>query len=72
MRNQIQLGREPLDPRVHLKCYDREIAAIKECCDNQDTFHVLLENYNDQCFSMDMDQNINELIAYGYVATTAT
>ncbi len=52
-RNQIQLGHVPLDPRVQSKHYDREMVVMRDGCNNQDMFQFLLENYNDECFSMD-------------------
>ncbi len=54
-----------------MKCYDRELAAIREGCDNQETFNFLVENCDDQCFSTDMDQRIDDLITYGYMGNTA-
>ncbi len=44
----------------HLKVqsmhYVQEIAAIRACCDNDKTFRILMENYDDnECFSMDTE-----------------
>ncbi len=38
----------------------------------ENMFRDLIENYQDfHCYSMDMDQMIDELVAYGYTGTTA-
>ncbi len=41
-------------------------------CTEENTFRVLIENYQDfDCYSMDTDQKIDELVEYGYAGTTA-
>ncbi len=71
-RNQIVLGREPPDLKVHSECYDREVAAIKWDCTKDQMFPILMENYDDmECFSMDMDQKIDEQTTYRYAGHTA-
>ncbi len=55
-RNEIVLGRADPDLRFYLKRYDREVAEIKRGCLEENTFHVLIENYKDfECYSMDTD-----------------
>ncbi len=65
------LGCTPLNPKVHSKCYDQHMAEIRDGCTEENTFRVLIENYQDlDCYSTDMDQKIDELAAYRYAGTT--
>ncbi len=68
-RNQILLGNALPNEKDHSKCYNDHTAAIGEGCTEENMFRVLIENYKDfDCFSMDMDQKIDELVVYGYAA----
>ncbi len=72
MRNEIMLGHAPRNVKVHSKHYDDHTTGISEGCMNENTFQVLIENYEDfDCYSTDLDQQIDELATYGYAGTSA-
>ncbi len=74
-RNRILLGKALYSEKFHSKCYDEHTAAIKEGCSEDpsgNTFRALIENYEDfDHYSTDTEQNIDELVAFGYAGTTA-
>ncbi len=56
------------------KLFDSRVAGIRESCkdDPPGTFKSLMEEYKDEdYFSSDMDEQIDQLKAFAYIGTTA-
>ncbi len=73
-RNQMLLGTKPYSNKFKSKRYDEHVANIRENCRDDvsgNVFRALIENYHDKdYFSTDMDQRIDQLVAFGYAGTT--
>ncbi len=69
------LGKQPYSDRFKSKCYDEHVAIIRENCSEDasgNVFRALIENYHDEdYFSMDTGQKIDQLVTIGYAGTTA-
>ncbi len=67
------LGEREYSDVFESRRFNDHVANIKEeCKDDPSMFRHLIENYHDEdYFSTDMDERVTQLVAFGYVGTTA-
>ncbi len=67
------LGEREYSDKFESRHFNEHVANIREeCKDDPSTLRHLMENYHDEdYFSTDTDERVTQLVAFGYVGTTA-